>query len=142
MSDEEKKMEEVTQNLPPHISRPEPNEPAKNPSVPPTHKVLAEHSETLFEATVTDSKSSVGNGQLARRADQLSDFIEQGDLMDIALNPSREKERLTLESYLGYVRQLLQGMVADDSQAVNGAPLPASNGKPDHKIPPKPKGEV
>ena len=140
---ENKAMEEATQNLPPHASRPDPTQPpGKNPGASLMHKAVDKQLEKPSEATGPDKNSSSGNGQLARRANQLSDFLEQADLMEIALNPSREEERLKLESYLGYVRRLLEGMAADDGQAVNEPPLPAPDGKSDHKTSPKPKEEV
>jgi len=127
---EETKIEEVTQNLPPHALRPGEIGPSgKNPGVAPIHNAVGRQLKKPSEAT-------------ARRANQLSGFLEQGDLMEIALNPSREEERLALKTYLGYVHQLLEGMVDDDGPAGNGPPLPASNGRPDHKTSPKPESEV
>src|SRR5437660_348655 len=81
--------------------------------------------------------SSLSHEELNRRANQLSGYLEQGDLMAIALNPSLENERLMIENYLGYFRTLLEGLASDADQAPDDPPLVAPNGKLDRKASPE-----
>jgi hypothetical protein len=130
-------MEEVTPSLSPPRLCGDPKNPSEDkPNMPQTPTVVDRQSEKTSETTVA-LKSSSGTRQLTERVNQLSDFLEDGHLVEIAFNPAREKERLALESYLGYVRRLLEGMAADDGQAARGHSRAASQGKPDQTSPPK-----
>jgi len=85
------------------------------------------------EGKAPDNNSTSNTAQLTRRANQLSDFLE----MEIALDPSREKERLTLENYLGCVRRLLEGMITDEGQGTSQPALTAANRKAEQKTTPE-----
>lgn len=120
---------EVAQEPALHISRFKQDEPPGNhPQASIKQEGLCIEPGPQTEGRVPDNNSTSSTAQLTRRANQLSDFLE----MEIALDPSREKERLTLENYLGCVRRLLEGMMTDESQGVS-EPALATDRKAEQK---------
>jgi hypothetical protein len=125
-------MQDVAQEPALHVSRFKQNEPSGNPETSIKREDFCAEAGPPTEGTVPGDNSTIRTAQLTRRASQLSDFLE----MEIALDPSREKERLALENYLGCVRQLLEGMIANDQSASKPALTP-TNRKADQKITPE-----
>lgn len=91
------------------------------------HELLEQAEKAPEEAPGAGQSLPLSHGELNRSANLLADYlcelgVTQEDLVTLALDRSLEGERSTLEHYLRYFRRLLEGMVADEGQAVDDLP--------------------